>query len=260
MDFGLEGKRALVLGSSQGLGFGIAKELNNEGVVVGLCGRDQAKLENSKSQLINSSQAHCFTVDLSSEASVAKLIEDAKETLGTIDILVNNCGGPPPGPIAGVETETWQAQFNTMAATIFNISSQLLPAMRENKWGRIINIASSGVIQPIPNLGISNAIRASIIGWAKTLATEVAADGVTVNTVLPGRIHTLRVDQLDEAAAKRQDISVEQAAANARATIPMQRYGEVEEFAAAATFLASERASYITGSVMRIDGGLIKSL
>jgi 3-oxoacyl-[acyl-carrier protein] reductase len=147
-----------------------------------------------------------------------------------------------------------------MVLRVFEITSLCLPAMRDAGWGRVITLGSSGVVQPIPNLGMSNALRSALVGWSKTLSSEVAGDGITVNMVIPGRIHTERVDQLDAAAAKRTGKSVEDIATASRATIPAGRYGKVEEFAAVAAFLASEGASYVTGSVIRCDGGAIKSV
>jgi 3-oxoacyl-[acyl-carrier protein] reductase len=147
-----------------------------------------------------------------------------------------------------------------MAANLFHLNTRLLPMMKERRWGRIISITSSGVEQPIPNLAVSNGVRAAVVGWSKSLANEVASDGITVNVVMPGRIHTQRVDELDGAAAKRTGTEVADVAAKSRATIPMGRYGKPQEFADVVTFLASERAAYVTGSRVRIDGGAIKSI
>ena len=156
--------------------------------------------------------------------------------------------------------DQWQFYFNAMANSVFQLTAELLPGMRRRRWGRILNITSSGVVQPIPVLGISNTVRASIVGWAKTLSIEVAKDGITVNTILPGRIKTERVKQLDQANADRQNKPVEEVAAASRALIPMGRYGEVEEFAKVAAFLVSECASYMTGAMIRVDGGIIQSV
>jgi len=159
-----------------------------------------------------------------------------------------------------VQPEEWTPQFEAMVVPVFRLAGLVLPGMRERGWGRILTIASMGVEQPIPNLVISNALRSAIRGWAKTLAAEVAKDGVTVNLVLPGRIDTDRVGELDAANAKAQGKTVEDVAAAARASIPAGRYGRVAEFADTVCFLASERASYITGSSIRVDGGAIRSI
>ena len=167
---------------------------------------------------------------------------------------------PPPANIANVTAETWAAQFQTMFINQLTIVNTFLPGMRNRGWGRILVVSSSGIVQPIPNLGISNAIRASQVGWAKTLSSEVAAEGVTINTIAPGRIHTDRVNQIDAATAAKQGKPVEDIAKASHATIPMGRYGTVAEFADTAVYLLSDNASYITGSIIRVDGGMIRSV
>ncbi|TBW35363.1 SDR family oxidoreductase [Siculibacillus lacustris] len=259
MDLGLKGRRALVLGASRGLGRAIAVTLAAEGASVVLCGRNREALAEVAATIAGAGgDATPLTLDLADRAGV----DAALATLGDvgIDILINNGGGPPPGPVASVESDVWSRQFEVMVNALFRVTAHVLPGMRARQWGRIVNIVSSGVVQPIPNLGISNALRASVVGWAKTLAGEVAADGVTVNSVLPGRIHTERVDSLDAAAATRSGKTVAEIAAASRATIPAGRYGTPQEFADVVAFLASERASYVTGALMRVDGGAIRSI
>ena len=190
---------------------------------------------------------------------VDALADVALAEMGGVDILVNNTGGPPAGPISQVPLATWEELFRTMVVSVIHITSRLLPGMRERKWGRVLMMTSTGVKQPIPILGISNTLRASLMNWAKTISLEVAADGVTVNMIMPGRITTDRTRQLDELRAERAGRSLEDIQAESRAQIPMGRYGDVEEFAAVAAFLASERASYVTGVGLAVDGGMIRA-
>jgi 3-oxoacyl-[acyl-carrier protein] reductase len=187
-------------------------------------------------------------------------IERLGDVLANVDILVINTGGPPPGPISDTTDAAWKAQFEAMFLSAVRLTRLALPGMRKRGFGRIIAVVSSGVVQPIPNLGISNALRSALVGWAKTLAGEVASEGITVNCIAPGRIATDRVAELDQGRAGREGISVEEAQRQSRATIPAGRYGDPAELAAIATFLASARSSYMTGSVIRVDGGMIKSV
>jgi 3-oxoacyl-[acyl-carrier protein] reductase len=180
--------------------------------------------------------------------------------LGPIDILVNNTGGPPPTPVAGQKPEDWEKFFRSMVVSVIAITDAVLPGMRERKWGRIITSTSSGVVAPIPNLGLSNALRLSLVGWSKTLAREVGRDGITTNIVLPGRIATGRITFLDEQKAKREGRGVEDVSAESTASIPLGRYGDPTEYGDMVAFMASARASYLTGSVIRVDGGLIASI
>ncbi len=262
MDLGLKGKRALILGSSRGLGLGIAEQLLVEGADIAICGRDKEFILNKASDLSNQStnKIRGYELDLTKPSSVSSLIEVAKKEFGGFDIVVNNGGGPPPGGIAEAELEIFERHFRPMVLSQIEITNAFLMGMRKRKWGRILIISSSGTSQPIAGLGVSNTLRLSLVGWTKTLSSEVAADGVTVNVILPGRIHTSRVDQIDAAAAKKQGKTVEEIIKASKATIPTGRYGTVEEFSNVATFLLSECASYLTGSLVRVDGGYIKSI
>lgn len=244
MDLGIAGKRALVLGGLKGLGLAVADALRAEGAEVIAASR---------------SAPGAARLDLADRASVEALASDLLGG-GGVDILVNNSGGPAPGPAATATVEDWTRGFEAMAANLFHLTTLLLPPMRERGWGRIATIVSSGVEQPIPNLAVSNGVRAAIVGWSKTLAAEVAGDGVTVNVVLPGRIHTDRVDALDAANAARSGTDIEAVRAASRATIPAGRYGRPEEFAAVVAFLCSAKASYVTGSRVRCDGGMIRGI
>jgi 3-oxoacyl-[acyl-carrier protein] reductase len=198
--------------------------------------------------------------DLSDLSLIDQQVTTLERAFGPIDILINNTGGPPPTPAAGQSAEVWSKHFNSMVLCVIAITDRILPGMRERKWGRIVTSTSSGVVAPIANLGISNALRLTLVGWSKTLAREVGRDGITSNIVLPGRVATNRILFLDKAKADREQRSVEDITAESNGSIPIGRYGRPEEYADVVTFLASERASYITGSVVRVDGGLIASI
>ena len=262
MDLELAGKRAVVTASSRGLGLGIAGALAREGADVLLTGRSGDRLAKAAAEITarGNGRAHFVVADLA-QADAARTIHAAATTaLGGIDIVVNNTGGPPLAAMAETPLTVLRDQFDAMVMRVVELSCLALPAMRQAGWGRILTVASSGVVQPIPNLGLSNTLRSALVGWSKTLSGEVGRDGVTVNVLLPGRIHTERVDEIDGMAAKRQGKAVAEIAAASHATIPLGRYGTVEEFAAVATFLVSGPASYVTGSLIRCDGGMIRSI
>lgn len=262
MDLGLKDKRALVLGSTLGIGRGIADILAQEGASVAICGRSADDAGKVAEEITDATGAtvRSYGVDLSNKASVASLIDACGSDFNGVDILINNGGGPPPGGVADVTMETWEAQYRPLFLSQVEIANAFLPGMRDRGWGRILIVASSGTVQPIPHLGISNTLRVALTNWAKSLAGEIAADGVTVNTVLPGRIHTARVDRIDVNEAKTGNKDVEQVRAESRATIPANRYGTVQEFANVAAFLVSAPASYVTGTVTRVDGGFIRGV
>jgi 3-oxoacyl-[acyl-carrier protein] reductase len=240
----------------------VATSLATEGVDLFLTDWYKTTLEQIRDDLaaLAAGRIESHLCNLSNSDEVATLADAAVERLGGVDILINITGGPPSGSLLAVDEDTWRKQFEGMVLAIFNLTNRLLPGMRKSKWGRILTSTSSGVEQPIPNLGISNSLRSALVGWSKTLAGEVAADNITVNVIVPGRIHTKRTDELDQAAAERQNKPVEEIVRASTASIPAGRYGRPDEFANVATFLVSECASYITGSMVRVDGGYIKAI
>ncbi|HZP77224.1 MAG TPA: SDR family oxidoreductase [Pseudolabrys sp.] len=260
MDLGIKGRRALVLGGNRGIGFGIAQALTQEGVDVAIAARNEQRLaEAAKALRASGARVEPAQIDLEHVDTLPAFAEDLKARFGAIDILVNNTGGPAYGGATGRPTKEWSARFQDMVLSVITLTDCLLPAMRQHKWGRIITVVSSGVIQPIPILGISNTLRASLVAWSKTLSAEVAADGVTANILVPGRIDTERVRLTDEATAKQQKIPVDEVKKRSTATIPMGRYGRLEEIGAAVAFMASAPASYMTGAMVRVDGGIVRS-
>lgn len=261
MDLGLAGKTALVLGASRGLGRAMALALAKEGANVALAAR--------RTDLLNDLAGECeaFGVralpiawDLSDRSLIEANVAAIEAVLGPVDILVNNTGGPPPTPAAGQDPELWIAQFNALVASVIAITDRVLPGMRQRKWGRILTSTSSGVVAPIPGLALSNALRLSLVGWSKTLAREVARDGVTCNVIVPGRISTDRTRFLDEKRAEREGKAVDAVEAASLAAIPAGRFGDPAEYGAVAAFLCSVPAAYVTGSIVRVDGGQIPSL
>ncbi|HEY0234963.1 MAG TPA: SDR family oxidoreductase [Afipia sp.] len=259
MDLGLKGKTALVLGGGGGLGSAIARQLAAEGANVTVGDIDPAAVEKTVTSL-SGGKGLALPWDLADLSVIDGNIAKIEAAFGPVDILVNNTGGPPPTPASGQDLALWTKSFQSMVLSVIAITDRVLPAMRKKKWGRIVTSTSSGVISPIPNLGISNALRLSLVGWSKTLAREVGGDGITANIVLPGRIATDRIKFLDEAKAKREGRPVEQVSAESTASIPAGRYGNPEEYADVVAFLASTRASYLNGSTIRVDGGFITSI
>jgi 3-oxoacyl-[acyl-carrier protein] reductase len=261
MDLGLNGKTAMVLGASGGLGGAIAESIYAEGANVVLVGRTSTRLEERAAALsLSPERSLNITWDLGELDRLDDHVTQVEGRFGGIDILINNTGGPPPTPVSGQDQATWTTHFNSMVLSVIALTDRVLPGMRERNWGRIITSVSSGVVSPIPNLGMSNTLRSSLLGWSKTLAREVGSANITSNVIVPGRIATQRTAALDSAKAKREDRLVEDVARESAASIPLGRYGTPDEYGRVAAFLASEAASYITGSVIRVDGGLIPSI
>lgn len=261
MDLGLIGKNALVLGASQGIGAAIAEVLAQEGCNLYLGARRSEHIKalardlNKKYEI----QTEPYQIDLMEATSVEELCLTIKKDW-EIDILLNNTGGPPPSPSTGVSDKVWNDSLQSLLMSTIRVTEAATEGMKKRKWGRILTIASSSVIQPIPNLGVSNTVRSALVGFSKTLSNEVAKDGVTVNMILPGRIDTERLAAIDKTSANIQGITYEEARDRSRASIPAGRYGTVNEFADVAVFLMSSCASYVTGSLIRVDGGIIRSV
>ena len=261
MDLQLEGKTALVLGAGGGLGAAIARGLASEGAQVAVCDiagdAAQRTVEDIKGM---GGRAMALTWDLAAIEIIDAQVTSIESALGQIDILINNTGGPPPTPAAGQSLALWRRHFESMVLSVIAVTDRILPGMRARGWGRVITSTSSGVIAPIPNLGLSNTLRASLVGWSKTLAREVGRDGITSNIVVPGSIMTDRLRFINEDTARREGRTPEDVLRESVATIPAARYGRPEEYADVVTFLASPRAGYVTGSVIRIDGGMIANV
>ncbi len=249
MDLGLTGRVALVTGGSKGIGFGIARALAAEGAQVAIASRSREAVDAAASEI----GAHGFVFDSDDVDAIPGLLDDVEAALGPIDIYVANTGGPPPNedPLA-FTPEEWQSAHRTLVLSPMTILARLLPAMRERGWGRVVMVASSAVREPMANLQLSNVHRPGMIVGFKVLARQAAGDGVTLNTLLPGRIAT---DRIIETSGSRED-----AEASARDTIPAGRLGDIADMGAAAAFLCADPAGYITGITLRVDGGLTVSV
>lgn len=258
MDLGIKGKIALVTAASKGLGRACAEELAREGCRVAICARTLAEVERAAQEISQFARTEVvpFQTDVSKPGAVAELLDGVRKKLGDPDILVSNAGGPPPTTFATAKLEQFEEAFNLTLMSAVRMIHGCVPAMQARKWGRIVLITSVAVKIPFPNLLLSNVFRSGVTAYMKTLATELAPHGITLNAVLPGIIKTDRVTQIAATSSKQQSISEQQAVDNMIKPVPMKRLGQPQELAALVAFLASERASFITGTNTPIDGGL----
>ena len=253
MDLGIKNRVAFIAASSQGLGKSVAFELAQEGARVIINGRNDVTLQQTKKQIEQQTKNEVLAVvgDLSSQAEREQVIQTALKNFSTIDILVTNTGGPPAGKFEAFQQQDWDNAYQNLLASVVGLVNGFLPAMKNQQWGRIISITSMAVKQPVNNLILSNSVRAAVVGLIKTLSNELAPSNITVNNVMPGYTETERLSKL---------MNSNPSFANAKGEVPMGRFGKPEEFAAAVAFLASERAAYITGQSIAVDGGWIKGL
>jgi 3-oxoacyl-[acyl-carrier protein] reductase len=261
MELGLKGRVGFVAAASRGLGRAIAEALAAEGASIACCARSPG-IRAAADDLEQRFRVPVLGIvaDVAVPADVARAVATAVERFGRIDILVTNAGGPPPGPFESHTDDAWHRAIALNLGSVVNLVRAVLPGMKERRWGRILNVTSIAVKQPVEGLILSNSVRAAVTGFARTLANEVAPFNVTVNNLMPGYTRTERLEQLAEANAKSKGTTRDAAFAHWEQQIPMGRVGEPHEFAALAAFLASERASYITAQSIAVDGGWIKSL
>ena len=262
MDLELRGKTALVAASSKGLGRAVAAQLAAEGARVMLSSRDEAKLAETAAEIREATNAavEYRVADLRREEDVRHLVEETVSSFGGLDVLVTNSGGPPAGGFEDLGEEDWRHAFELNLMSLVCLIRNSLPHLRERGGGRIVIIASSSIKQPIENLTLSNTFRAGISGLAKSLSSELASDGVLINTLGPGRISTDRSSSLDTARAEALGVPLEEVRADFASRIPLGRYGTPEEFAKVAAFLASPANSYVTGQALLVDGGMVRAL
>jgi 3-oxoacyl-[acyl-carrier protein] reductase len=262
MDLGLQNKVALVGAASRGLGRAVAEELAAEGASLIICSRKAETIERAAAEISKAAGVEVLGVaaDVSNSADVARLVQSGVDRFGRIDILVTNAGGPPAGSFESFALQQWEDATRLLLHSAVELARHVLPGMKERRWGRILNITSIAVKQPVDNLILSNSLRAAVTGFARTLANEVASFGVTVNNIMPGYTRTERVEELAGMMSEKQGITPAEFIARWEQEIPMRRIGDPREFAALAAFLVSERASYITGTSIPVDGGWIKAL
>jgi len=261
MDLGLRGKVAIVAAASKGLGRACAEELAAEGVKVVLCARGEEALEAARLAIVDGGgDAIAIRADVSRAEDIERVVAMAMEQYGQVDILVTNGGGPPPGPFDEHGEDAWKEGVDSTLLSVVRFVKGVLPGMKERGWGRIINITSIAVKQPVDGLILSNSIRAAVTGFARTLANEVGRNGITVNNVMPGFTWTDRVDELAEKQSAASGKDRDEIVAGWEASIPIGRLGEPRELGALVAFLASDRAAYITAQSIPVDGGWIRSL
>lgn len=262
MNLGLKGKVALVAAASRGLGRAVAEELAAEEASLIICARSKETLEKTANEIIERTGVSVLavTADLSDTEDATRVVNSGIEKFGQVDILVTNAGGPPAGKFETLSREAWETATRLTLHSALELTRHVLPGMKERRWGRILNITSIAVKQPVENLMLSNSLRAAVTGFARTLANEVAEYSITVNNIMPGYTRTERVEELAQMMANKEGVSPEEFIERWEREIPMRRLGEPREFAALAAFLVSERASYITGTSIPVDGGWIRSL
>ena len=261
LDLGLKNKIALVLASSKGLGFACARELYKEGANVVICSRSEKNLQEAIEKIEKkerSNKVHAIVADLLNENDIKKLVDETMREFGKIDILIHNAGGPPSGSIESIPNEEWSHSINLNLRSLIRIARLVIPIMKKNHFGRIIMITSVSAKQPLENMVLSNTTRLGVIGFAKTLANEYGKDNILVNVVCPGPNLTDRMKELIQSAVKTSGKSEEEVKKAWTDQIPLGRLGQPEELANLVVFLASEKASYLTGTVIQVDGGFIK--
>jgi len=262
MDLGLQGKVALVAGASKGLGYAVAHALAAEGAMVSISSRDEKAIADAAARIQSDtgSRVVSMPVDVRDKAAIDRWVAHAAETFGGIDALMTNSGGPPAGAAVSFDDKAWQDAADLLLFSALRMIRAAVPHMQKRGGGAILVSTSSSVKEPIPNLGLSTVLRASVSALAKTLALELAADKIRVNQIIPGRIDTDRVRQLDEINAKKAGTTPDAAKSKAEAAIPLGRYGNIDEFGRVGAFLLSNAASYITGATVQVDGGQIRSV
>lgn len=262
MDLGLKGKVALVAGASKGLGYAVARALAADGASVSISSRDEKSIADAARRIETETGARVLSmpVDVRDKAAIERWVAQAAETFGGIDALMTNSGGPPAGAAVSFDDQAWQDAADLLLFSTLRMIRAAVPHMEKRGGGSILVSTSSSVKEPIPNLGLSTVLRASVSALAKTLALELAGKKIRVNQIIPGRIDTDRVRQLDEINAKKQGITPAEAKAKAEGAIPLGRYGHVDEFGRVGAFLLSDAASYMTGATVQVDGGQIRSV
>ena len=262
MDLGLTGKVALVGGASQGMGKAIARCFAQEGAKVSICARGGEALERAAEEIREATGGDVLATvaDMSRYDDIRNFVDRSVEAFGRVDVVVNNAGGPPFGPFESLSEDDWTAAYNLSLMGTVRLTRETVPHMKKAGAGRIINITSYGIKEPIAGLILSNTFRTGVVGWTKTLSRELAPDNILINTVLPGRIDTERHHSLNVARAKRLNRPLEEVQEQSKAEIALGRFGQSEEVADLVVFLGSDRASYITGTAILIDGGLVKTL